>query len=522
MNNENNFINQTVEHKGAVKNSISRIVFVALSLAIQIWIFWKTTTILRDKYVFFAVVSRSVAVLVPLRIFGKHMNSTYKISWIILVLSAPVFGVILYLLFGNAGSVSYLKTRMGNAWDGLRKELKTDGQVVAAYRNEDKSAGNIAGYLQDHCGFPVYSRSKVTYYGDTRENMKEQIRCLQQAEKYIFMEYFTIEDSNVWQTLEPILVEKVRAGVEVRVFYDDMGSFAVLNREFKKRLIAEGIDCRVFNPVIPMLDVVMDRRDHRKMTVIDGKIGFTGGYNLANEYFNITHPYGQWKDCGIKVEGEAVRNMVAMYLEMWSSVEDKPQHLQAYLPASWDTFSDGGYVQPYADSPMDDERVGENVYLNMIKYAKDYIYITTPYLIIDDEMERELTLAATRGVDVRIVTPGIPDKRIVYAATKSNYAHLAKAGVHIYQYTPGFIHAKQFVTDDVMAAVGTINLDFRSLYLHFEDGCLFSRCDAVTDVRKDCEELFQVSEDVSGKYKGHRNVLLRSWECILRLFSPLL
>ena len=263
----------------------------------------------------------------------------------------------------------------------------------------------------------------------------------------------------------------------------------------------------------------MNNRDHRKITVIDGKVGFTGGYNLADEYFNVKHPYGHWKDTGIMLRGDAVRSLTVMFLEMWNAVKKMDRDYGKYTEISCPAKDAPGFVQPYADSPLDDERVGENVYLNLLKNAKKTCWITTPYLILDDEMMHELVLAAKRGVDVRIITPGIPDKKTVFRLTRSYYAQLIRGGVKIYQYTPGFIHAKQMLVDDEAAVVGTINLDYRSLYLHFENAVLFRSCPAVLDLKKDFEETFPLCCEQISSGKMRRMGMLDS---LLRLFAPLL
>ena len=310
--------------------------------------------------------------------------------------------------------------------------------------------------------------------------------------------------------------------MEVRVFYDDMGSIGFVDTAFAKKLQQRGIQCRVFNPIVPVLNVFMNNRDHRKITVIDGQVGYTGGYNLADEYFNLTHPYGRWKDSGVRLEGDAVRNLTLIFLEMWGTTQKEMPAIEPYLPAIRYTAREAATVLPYADNPLDDKRVGEDVYLNFINSAQRYVYITTPYLILSDEMQRALVLAAQRGVDVRIITPGIPDKKLIFSVTRSYYARLAAGGVQIYEYTPGFIHAKQFVADDKAAAVGTINLDYRSLYLHFENGCWFCGCQAVQDVRADFEALFPQCENVTPQYSGQRSLALRGVQCVFRLFSPLM
>lgn len=337
------------------------------------------------------------------------------------------------------------------------------------------------------------------------------------------MEYHAIEEGQSFGRIMEILERKASQGVEVRILYDDVGSVGFLNLDFIKRMKEKNIQCRVFNPVFPVLKIFMNNRDHRKITIIDGKVGFTGGYNLADEYFNLTHPYGNWKDTGVRLEGDAVDSILTMFLEMWNGFGNSAKDsTDAYFVKDKGQSLAKGFVQPYADSPLDDRQVGENVYLNMIKGAKRFLYITTPYLIISDEMRRELTLAAERGVDVRIVTPGIPDKKMVFRVTRSYYAGLVKGGVRIYEYTPGFIHSKQMTADGEYGVVGTINLDYRSLYHHFENGVLLYDCPAVSDMVEDFHQTFQVSHEVTSQYQGERYAVVRGFDCILRLVAPLL
>ena len=462
-----------------------------------------------------------MALILVFRIYGETYNSAYKMSWIVLILAFPILGVCLFVLFGNEGSTAMIRHHLANI-DTQTDKLLNQKPDVLEHLKKDRRIYNQSWYLWNKAGFPVYQNTDVRFYKDTCEALEAQKEELKKAEKFIFMEYHAIQDSTAWAGIEAILKEKAASGVDVRVFYDDMGSIGFLSKPFVKRLQSEGIKCKVFNPVMPVLNVFMNNRDHRKITVIDGKVGFTGGYNLADEYFNLTHPYGQWKDSGIRLEGEAVRSLTVIFLRLWSALEKEKEDLSGFFPEVSCDASAQGFVQPYSDSPLDGERTGENVYLNLIKGAQEYVYITTPYLIIDDEMKRELTMAAERGVDVRIVTPGIPDKKLIYSVTRSYYAGLATRGVRIYEYEPGFIHAKQFLADGEIAAVGTINLDFRSLYLHFENGCLFYDCLAVADVKRDFDELFEISREVTGKYSAKQNVAVRGVQCILRLFSPLM
>jgi cardiolipin synthase len=344
---------------------------------------------------------------------------------------------------------------------------------------------------------------------------------LQQAEHFIFMEYFILEDGAAFEALRRILRERAAAGVEVRILYDDFGSIGSANLHFARELSKDGIQCQVFNPAVPVLNLFMNHRDHRKITVIDGKVGYTGGYNLSDEYFDITRPYGHWKDLGLRLEGEAVAGLTRIFLELWRFSSRRTDPAEVYLQARHSLPGEDGYVQPFSDSPVGTERVTENVYLNLVNSAREYVWFMTPYLIITDEMIRALQLAAKRGIDVRIVTPGIPDKKMVYALTRSYYSALASHGVRIYEYSPGFCHGKLCVCDGKLASIGTSNLDYRSLYLHFENNVLLYDCQAVRDMAEDLRNTFPQCREVTEAYRGPAG-FLRLWQCMLRLFAPLM
>jgi len=513
---------QTEESKRRIKNSIGRGFLVFLFLLVQIALLASVPLRLMQYSLELYTIVWLLAVVVALRIYGKQINSSYKISWIIFILLLPALGLCMFLLFGREGASLVMRKRFGEVDMALDVHLPQNEAVHDALRQRDTAIANQAYYIQHSGGYPLYADTDIDYYGDTVQALEALKAALRQAQHFIFMEYHAIEDASVWAGIEDILRTKAANGVEVRVLYDDMGSIGFLSKPFTKRLQAHGIKCRVFNPLRPVLNVFMNNRDHRKITVVDGQVGFTGGYNLAEEYFNLTHPYGQWKDSGIRLQGQAVRSLTLIFLEMWNATQRETEDPTPFLPTNTYKPRERCYVQPYADSPLREERVGENIYFNMIKQAKHYLYISTPYLIIDDEMQRELTLAACRNVDVRIITPGIPDKKLIYKVTRSHYAHLAAYGVRIFEYTPGFIHSKQFVCDDEVATVGTINLDFRSLYLHFENGCWFYGCKAVQDVKADFDALFPVCQEVTKKYSVQGSLALRGWQLILRLFSPLM
>lgn len=510
------------EAKTAVKNSIGRMIFVMLSVLLQIgWLFVLAQWL--DDYSAAISVLASVAALVLVcRIYSKDINSAMKTPWIIVILLFPIMGICLYFLVGHSNVTRGMRKRFEKIDATLIERLVQDEDVLNNLKDKDIGIANQVNYIVNYGKYPVYQNTDVEFYDDALKGIEAQKKELKKAEKFIFMEYHAIEDAESFDSIKRILAEKVKQGVEVRIFYDDIGSIGFINQDFIKRMEALGIKCRVFNPLIPFLSIFMNNRDHRKITVIDGKVGFTGGYNLANEYFNITHPYGYWKDTGVKMTGDAVKSLTVMFLEMWNAIKATDESYDSFFPDVKYKAEQCGYIQPYADSPLDIERVGESVYMNIVKNAKKYVYFMTPYLIISDEMSRELELASKRGIDVRIITPGIPDKKLIFEVTRSYYARLAKAGIRIYEYTPGFCHAKQCVCDDEIATVGTINLDYRSLYLHFENGVLLYDCPIVEDVKKDFDNTFPECNEVTEKYRSGRSAVLRLGQCALRLISPLL
>ena len=502
-------------------NSILRLVFVGLSLLLQIG--WILLLILKlnEHSGWISLLSGILTLLVVLRLYSKHTTSAMKMPWIMLILAFPVMGLSLFLLIEVCGDLGNMRKRLKAARVRTGDTLKQDTEAFARLAQQDLSAANISRYLQDHGGSPVYENTAVTYYAEAKDALDAMKTELEKAESFIFMEYFIVADGSAFQELKDILVHKARQGVDVRLMYDDIGSIGYVNLRFAKMLNDAGIRCRVFNPAVPFLNLFMNHRDHRMITVIDGKVGFTGGYNLADEYFDRKTVYGKWKDTGIRLEGEAVRSLTAAFLEMWGASTGEQEDTGKYLEVRH-RVPGGGFVQPYTDDPMGRERTAESVYLNLISCAREKLYIMTPYLIITDEMNSALGLAAKRGVDVRIITPGIPDKKTVYGVTRSYYAGLAAQGVRIFEYTPGFCHAKQCYCDGKLASIGTSNLDYRSLYLHFENNVLLYNCDTVGQIGLDFEKTFSQCREVTGQYRNGRTAILRTWQCILRLFAPLL
>ena len=518
---------QTLEGEAKTRNGIKRMLFALASILVEAGFVFVQVFRLEEYSLPITIILRIAAFALVLVIYSKNVTASMKMPWIILILLLPVFGTTLYIMVGINRGTKKMKDRFKEIDAKLFPLLPDDTEVRDKLAAVDPAAAGIASYLRNYSGFPLWQNTDVTYYDDASDGLEAQLAELRKAEKFIFMEYHAIEDKRSWRRIEDILAQKAKEGVEVRVFYDDMGSIGFITTDFVKKLESKKIRCRVFNPFSPGLNLFLNNRDHRKITVIDGKVGFTGGYNLADEYFNLTHPYGQWKDTGIRLEGDAVRPLTIMFLEMWNAGKEKRQreedmYFEDYLPDYEYHASQTGFIQPYADSPMDHEQVGEEVYISMVNKAEKYCYFVTPYLILTDEMTHALSLAAKRGVDVRIITPGIPDKKLVYSVTRSFYHALVINGVKIYEWTPGFCHCKMSVADDKMATCGTINLDYRSLYHHFENGCWMYDKDIAVQIRSDFEQMFAQSRDVTEQYRDGDDAFLKTSQLILRLFAELL
>ena len=461
-----------------------------------------------------------LSVIIVIWLVRKYDNPTYKISWIIVILLLPLFGGLFYLLWGNT---PFNRARTQHKYEPQPPDFTEYRLMPAteALAQEDPRHAARARYITALDGMPAWTNTEAHYFRVGEDMFASMCEELWQAHKFIFLEYFIIEEGIMWNTILDILQEKVREGVDVRILYDDVGSIATLPQNYDRFLASLGIRAVRFNRFIPTLNTYLNYRNHRKMMIIDGNVGYMGGINLADEYINEKVRFGHWKDTGIMLRGEGTVNMTSLFLQMWEYVTGEPvPPLNAYLPTM--KMPEDGYVQPFADSPLDDLNVGESTYLQIIHNARDYVYITTPYLVLDNEMITALTIAAQSGVDVRILTPGIPDKKLVYMITRSYYQQLHRAGVKIYEYRPGFLHAKCIVSDDDTAVVGTSNMDFRSFFLHFECATCFYNSSVVHAVKQDILETINVSRRIDDAWL-HKVPWLRSIVAsVLRLFAPLL
>lgn len=467
-----------------------------------------------------------IAVALALYVANKDIRTSYKMSWIFLILFLPLFGCPAYFIFGHSGLTKKARQRCKKYMEMVCQYRMGNEETEKQLISEDFYAGQQACYLSRYAGYPLHREGESTYFKNGESAFPQMLEDLKGAEKFIFMEYFIVEEGQMFDPIVEILQKKAEEGVDVRLIYDDVGSIQTLPPHYETVLKKKGIKCVCFNPFRPILSVVMNNRDHRKITVVDGKIAYTGGFNLADEYINTKQRFGYWKDAGLRMTGSCVWNFTSMFLEMWGFITGKEEDYEAYKNCSMQTEEETkdstGFIQPYADSPLDYEYVGENVYLNLINHAKKYIYIFTPYLIIGSEMKTALVNAAKCGVDVRIVVPGIADKKLVYLLTQSGFEHLVKGGVRIYRYTPGFIHSKCFVVDDLYATVGTINLDYRSLYLHFECGVSMYHSKTVMQVKEDALATFEESHEVTAEECQSRKLLVRMFLGALKLFAPLM
>ena len=513
------------EYRKSTQNGVKRLILTGISIIVQIVLFLLFFTKLHEYARWLNIITSVASLALVLALYSQNKTSTMKMPWIILILAFPILGVALYLLVGLDFSTRSMRERFAETDAVLLPELPANDEQLNELADIHRPSAGIASYIRSAASYPVYHNTDITYYDNAAKGLEAQLSALRNAKDFIFMEYHAIEDDKAWARIEEILAERADAGVDVRVFYDDMGSIGFINTDFVKKLNSLGISCKVFNPFTIMLNFFLNNRDHRKITVIDNRIAFTGGYNLANEYFNLTHPYGEWKDTGIRLEGDAVRSFTIMFLEMWAAGQrkgDPIEDVSQFLKETSYKASQKGFCQPYADNPIDRERIGEEVYISMIEKAERYCYFMTPYLILTDEMMHALCLAAKRGVDVRIITPGIPDKKMIYRITRSFYHSLVIHGVKIYEWTPGFCHAKMSLVDDKMATVGTINLDYRSLYHHFENGCFISGSPVISEIKEDFELTFAESRDVTEDYMSGSATHLPPSQLFMRLFAELL
>ena len=528
-----------------------RTAIFVVALLLQLFVFFASLYWLKDYSTVVYAAFVLLGAVTVVHILNEENNASFKIAWIIPVLVIPVFGTVLYIYINLQPGTKRIHKKLTKIEDEIRPYLAQNEETVQELQEQSAGEKGIADYLYHADNYPVYAGCKMKYYPIGEAKFADMIEQLKRAEHFIFMEYFIVAKSYMWNTILEILKEKAAQGVEVRMMYDGMCSLALLPYGYYKDLEKMGIQSIPFSQIRPVLSTYQNNRDHRKILIIDGKTVFTGGINLADEYINRIDRFGHWKDTAVMIQGEAVKSFTLLFLKMWHVAKGKdsiPQEeIQKYTVSVWENAQTGemrtdmesmrntdmqntqdkklhagGYVIPYGDDPYGDERIGKQVYIDILNRARKYVHIMTPYLILDDEMITALRYCAKRGVETVIIMPHIPDKIYAYLLARTYYKQLLKYGVKIYEYTPGFVHAKVFVSDDIRGCVGTINLDFRSLYLHFECGAYMYSNDVLHDVEQDFKETLKQCQEITkescDKYPKGKMLVGK----MLRLIAPLM
>lgn len=500
--------------------------YVMLSLLVQIAVLFGAFKWLGDHIFFVYGGFTLLSTVVVIYIINKRQNPIYQLAWVIPVLVFPVFGALFYIFMELQVEVRWIARHLQTVLEQTRPYLKQDEEVMEHLAQDSPRTARLAGYMGRYGGYPVYENTYGEYFPLGDDLYPKLLQELEKAERYIFMEYFIVEEGKFWDSVLEILSRKAREGVEVRFMYDGMGCLTLLPYNYPKRLEKMGIRCKPFFPVKPALSSYQNNRDHRKITVIDGHTAFTGGINLADEYINEVVRFGHWKDTAVMLKGDGVASFLMMFLQMWNVSERQQEDYKKYLrdpgyqyPAGLDM---DGYVMPYGDSPLDDETVAEHVYMDILNEAETYVHIMTPYLILDSDMITALTFAAKRGVEVIIIMPHVPDKMYAYLLARSYYKELLAAGVRIFEYTQGFVHAKVFGSDRQKAVVGSVNLDYRSLYLHFECAVYFYKNRVVDQVETDFKRTLELCQEITLEDCERYPLMKRLAGASLRFFAPLM
>lgn len=506
-----------VKHKRGIPFP-THIVFSAVSLIVQIVFFAAMMQGLSEHYFFVNILCTVLAIVTVFYIVNRSGKPSYKILWIIFILAVPIFGVTAYMLLGGGRVFPHVKRKMQKCEDKYLMQLDNDDDTHETLRYSDGLHSRQADYLTLESGYPLYKNSSCEFLAPGEEFLPRFLEELEKAQHYIYIEFFILAEGKMWSAISDILERKAQDGVEVKILFDDFGSIKRQNKTFINRLRKKGIEVAAFNKIRPSMDIFMNNRNHRKIVVIDGKVAVTGGINIADEYINEFKRFGYWMDCAVIIKGDAVKSFLAMFCSTWEFTTGKSIDMGAHMCE--EGVLEKGFLLPYADGPLDNKNPAEGIYMQIINSAQRYVYIATPYLIIDNSMKECLSLAAKSGIDVRIITPHIPDKWYVHPVTQYNYYDLLEAGVKIYEYTPGFIHSKFFVSDDSVATVGTVNMDYRSFIMHFECGVWMCGNKTVYNIKDHFNRLLLHCEEITLKKMKKSSVFTRLKRAILHLFAP--
>lgn len=505
--------------RGALKVIFGRSGIITLLLLLQIGFVFGAYYFLTDSIPSLLVLNTIGAAIITVCIINDEGNPSVKLTWIVLVLVMPVFGLLLYLYNKTDLGHRLLLKALNRTMAETSQFIPRQEELMDSLRSSNHGLHNLALYTYDHGGYPLFTNTDLKYFSCGEAAFDEMLVQLEKAERFIFLEFFIVDEGYMWGRILEILERKAKEGVEVRLMYDGTCAIFRLPYSYPNKLKALGIHCKMFSPIYPFVSTSYNNRDHRKILVIDGRVAFTGGVNLADEYINRKRIYGHWKDTAIMLSGEGVRSFTLMFLQMWN-LDTKGDDYQKFLRHSVSVPA-SGYVIPYGDSPLDRDQVGKLVYMDIINRSKRYVHIMSPYLVLDNEMLTALCFAAERGVDVKLLLPHIPDKKLPFALAHSHYPRLMSSGVKIYEYTPGFVHAKTFVSDDVKAVVGTINLDYRSLYYHFECATYIYGHPAVADIEADFESTVSESCLMTPDDIKHDKLSRKLTGALFKIISPL-
>lgn len=513
------------KRKGILGLIFSRFFFIALLILVELIALILPLVLMRDFLQHFYMGLAIFTLIMLIYLFNTKMDSTAKLTWMLIISVLQVPGALMLLFTQKNIGHRLIKKQSEKMIELTKNAVPQNPETINKLREEDSYTDDLVTYLNRSGCFPAFANTETTYFPIGEEKFEAMLRELSKAEKYIFMEYFIIEEGYMWGKILEILIAKAKAGVDVRILYDGMCEISTLPSNYCKLLEAEGIQARAYAPIRPFISSHYNYRDHRKICVIDGKVAFNGGVNLADEYINAIERFGHWKDTAVMLKGDAVASFELMFLQMWNLRKQEPDFKEVYELANTDIDPEihpSGYVIPFGDCPLDEDKVGEAVYMDILNRAGKYVHVMTPYLILDGELETALKYAGQRGIDVKLILPGIPDKKIAYSLAKSHYHSLLKAGVKIYEYTPGFVHAKVWTSDDEKAVVGTINLDYRSLYHHFECATYMYKTDCIPAIEQDFQETLAKCQQVTEETIRNTKTFYKIMGPIVKLIAPLL
>ena len=502
-----------------MRKIIERLIAILPAILLQILWYYIVYRILKDNNIALNIV-KIIGMLLILNLIFEREESTYKILWIIIIFSFPVLGAWFFFFFGKGQSAKKLEKRLNESRAKIEFKNTTKPEIFEELKEDDERMYQTFKFFEDKTKFPIEYVEQAEYFPIGEDMFRDMLEEIRKAKKTIYLEYFIIKKGIFYYNIMNLLAEKAKEGVDVRLMYDDFGSIGSYSFKNAQKLRKEGIKVTAFNPLI-FIRGALNNRDHRKMMIIDGNIVYSGGINLADEYINEKIRFGHWKDIGFKLKGNAAKPYVQMYIEFWNAFsKDKIENYDILKLEEKDYPNKDGYVFSYYDIPSDIEPTSYNIYVDIISQAKKYIYFYTPYLMLGETILNALLHASRRGVDIKIIVPGIPDKKFAYSITKSYYRTLAEAGIEIYTYTPGFLHGKSMIVDDKICAIGTVNLDFRSLFLHFENNSIFYKSSILNQVKKDYLETMQKSKLIK-KEEIKKSYIRGFKDNLLKLVAPL-